>query len=76
MFSAFIHSIKETVNRSPSIKILFKEPPKPLGRWSLGDKKKQEINGILQNIDSCGDRLCGDVNSIKNTIDKISNKIK
>lgn len=39
-----------------------------LGRWSRFDNT--DIKATLANIDSCGDRLCGDVRETKLVIDK------
>ena len=43
-------------------------PPTKLGRWNTLDNI--DIKSALANIDSCGDRLCGDVKTAKAAIDK------
>lgn len=37
-----------------------------LGRWNL--KNNQNISGVLANMDSCGDRLCGDMKQVRKAI--------
>lgn len=37
-----------------------------LGRWNL--KNNQNISGVLANMDSCGDRLCGDMDKVRKAI--------
>ena len=37
-----------------------------LGRWNL--KNNQDIAGVLANMDSCGDKLCGDMGKIRQAI--------
>lgn len=44
-----------------------------LGRWNL--KNNQNISSALANLDSCGDRLCGNTETTKQIINKYSNKI-
>lgn len=39
-----------------------------LGRWSRSDNI--DIKATLANIDSCGDRLCGDVRETRAVIEK------
>jgi len=39
-----------------------------LGRWKRNDNV--DIKATLANIDSCGDRLCGDVKQTRVIIDK------
>lgn len=54
-----------------ALKSPFKtRPPPKLGRWSVNDNS--DIKAALANIDSCGDKLCGDVKSSKEVIDKYS----
>tara|TARA_B100000963_G_C22631981_1_gene675407 strand:- start:1 stop:198 length:198 start_codon:yes stop_codon:yes gene_type:complete len=56
--------------------IIFNRPNKNvnmlLGRWNL--KNNQDIGGTLANMDSCGDRLCGDINVVKKAIQKYVKK--
>jgi len=52
-----------------ALKAPFKtKPPTKLGRWGVNDNS--DIKSALANIDSCGDKLCGDVKSSKQVIDK------
>ena len=44
-----------------------------LGRWNL--KNNQNISSALANLDSYGDRLCGNTETTKQIINKYSNKI-
>ena len=44
-----------------------------LGRWNL--KNNQNILSALANLDSCGDKLCGNTETTKQIINKYSNKI-
>ena len=43
-------------------------PPPKLGRWNTMDNI--DIKSALANIDSCGDKLCGDALATKKAIDK------
>ena len=43
-----------------------------LGRWNL--KNNQNISATLANMDSCGDRLCGDINLVRDAIKNYINK--
>ena len=52
---------------APSIK--WREDPKPLGRWSNHCEVSANIRSALANLDSCGDRLCGDPLEAKRAID-------
>ena len=45
-----------------------------LGRWNLINN--QNITSVLANMDSCGDRLCGNVNMVRKAIDNYSYKKK
>ena len=45
-------------------------PTTKLGRWNRDDNV--HIKATLANIDSCGDRLCGDIRETKAVIDKYS----
>ena len=63
------------VSHIPYIKNLFKEPPKPLGRWGInGSNSEKNIKATLANYDSCGDNLCGDPTNLKGHIDSIKNE--
>ena len=42
----------------PSIK--WVDDPKPVGRWATHCDVGSNIRSALANLDSCGDRLCGD----------------
>ena len=50
----------------PTIKI--REEPKPLGRWSTHCDTASNIRSALANLDSCGDKLCGDPLEAKRAI--------
>lgn len=45
-----------------------------LGRWNLINN--QNITSVLANMDSCGDKLCGNTDTMRKAIDKYSNKTK
>lgn len=45
-----------------------------LGRWNLGNN--QNITSVLANMDSCGDRLCGNTETMRKAIDKYTFKSK
>ena len=44
----------------PSIKVKWVDDPKPVGRWANHCDTSSNIRSALANLDSCGDRLCGD----------------
>lgn len=46
------------IKNIPSVK--FVEDPKPVGRWATNCNVGSNIRSALANLDSCGDRLCGD----------------
>ena len=52
--------------------LIFNRPNKNinmlLGRWNL--KNNKDIAGTLANMDSCGDRLCGDITKVREAIRK------
>ena len=52
------------------LRLVFATPTAPtkLGRWNRLDNVN--IKATLANIDSCGDRLCGDVQQTRAVIDK------
>jgi len=50
----------------PTIKV--RQEPKPLGRWSTHCDNASNIRSALANIDSCGDKLCGDPLEAKRAI--------
>ena len=45
-----------------------------LGRWNLINN--QNITSVLANMDSCGDKLCGNVDMVRKAIDNYSYKKK
>lgn len=45
-----------------------------LGRWNLVNN--QNITSVLANMDSCGDKLCGNTETMRKAIDKYSYKSK
>ena len=49
-------------------------PPPKLGRWNTVDNI--DIKSALANIDSCGEKLCGDVRATKAAIDKYQKPIE
>ena len=49
-------------------------PPPKLGRWNTIDNI--DIKSALANIDSCGDKLCGDALATKAAIDKYQKPIE
>lgn len=56
--------------------LVFNRPKKDLnmllGRWNL--RNNQDITGTLANMDSCGDRLCGDIRKVREGIEKYIGK--
>ncbi|OUU62279.1 MAG: hypothetical protein CBC22_04750 [Alphaproteobacteria bacterium TMED62] len=55
-------------------RIITPTPPPKLGRWNTMDNI--DIKSALANIDSCGDKLCGDVRATKAAIDKYQKPIE
>jgi hypothetical protein len=55
-------------------RIITPTPPPKLGRWNTMDNI--DIKSALANIDSCGDKLCGDVRATKAAIDKYQRPIE
>lgn len=40
------------------------------GRWRIKTPQEVNINTFWNNIDNCGDSICGDVKKSKNLLDK------
>ena len=59
MFASLVRAFARVIKPTP--------PPK-LGRWNTMDNI--DIKSALANIDSCGDKLCGDALATKAGIDK------
>ena len=61
-----LYRYRNLIKYLPTIKI--REDPKPLGRWSTHCYTSSNIRSALANLDSCGDRLCGDPLEAKRAI--------
>ena len=71
MLSPLKKFIRDDTKNFFKINILIDEPAKPLGRWNHGCDMEAEMKGIWGNLDSCGDKLCGDPNTYKVINDQI-----
>lgn len=54
----FARRFSQFRNYIPSVKLV--DDPKPVGRWATDCVVSSNIRSALANLDSCGDRLCGD----------------
>lgn len=60
--------VDEKIRMFKFFKVRVPLPLPMLGRWKRNDNV--DIKATLANIDSCGDRLCGDVKQTRVIIDK------
>jgi hypothetical protein len=61
-----------TIIKPTNIKSVLKYiPTNPQqGRWVLKNSKHENINSYWNNVDNCGDKICGNITETKKMLDK------